>query len=349
MADYFVTRQNFITADKQVRTQFLEGVKILKNTPSGKSTKDFNIPALNGVDSPVSRYDLFVIWHFQAMNRYLPPDKPQQERGAAHMSPLFLPWHRIMLLAFEYNLQVALGDARFALPYWDWAADASMQDPKQSKLWSDTSDYLGTGPGGGLYYDTRAGGLQYSVKLYENPDETPPVLRQIPPRGLQRELGQQRQLPNTTAVEAAATAAGFDTPPYSHHSTSGFRHNLEVNLHNDVHVWVGGHRGDMGPSSSPNDPVFFLHHCNVDRIWEAWMQTDLVGTGQGTHRVYHPTMSETDYVGLRIFEVLPVSPGNIQIASTLDMTNVYRYDNFDNTGNKPANPVIGRPRGGSAG
>jgi tyrosinase len=23
-------------------------------------------------------------------------------------------------------------------------------------------------------------------------------------------------------------------------------------------------------SSSPNDPVFFLHHCNVDRIWAAW-------------------------------------------------------------------------------
>ena len=352
MADYFVTRQNFM-ANKQIRTQFLEGVKILKNTPSGKSTKDFNIPALNGVDSPVSRYDLFVIWHFRAMHRNLPPDN--QERGAAHMSPLFLPWHRIMLLAFEYNLQVVLGDAGFALPYWDWAADASMPDPKKSLLWSDTSDFLGTGPGGGLYYDPNfalthvsGGSGQYSVTLYENPDETPPVLRQIPPRGLRRELGQQRQLPKPTAVNDAATAAGFDTPPYNHHST-GFRHNLEVNLHNDIHVWVGGDRGDMGPSSSPNDPVFFLHHCNVDRIWEAWMQTDLAGTGEGTHRVYHPTMSETDYVGLRIDDVLPVSPGNIQIRSTLDMTNVYRYDNFNNTGSQPAKPVIGPPRAGSAG
>ena len=24
--------------------------------------------------------------------------------------------------------------------------------------------------------------------------------------------------------------------------------------------------------SVPNDPVFYLNHCNVDRIWEGWMQ-----------------------------------------------------------------------------
>ena len=340
MADYFVTRQNFMAdTAQQIRKQFLEGVKILKNTPSGKSTKDFGIPALNGVDSPVSRYDLFVIWHFRAMHRYLPPGN--QERGAAHRSPLFLPWHRIMLLAFEYNLQVALGDAGFALPYWDWAADGSMPDPKNSLLWSDNSDYLGTGPGGGLYYDANSSG-QYAVTLYENPDETPPVLRQIPPRGVRRELGQPGQLPNATAVNDAAIAAEFDTPPYNNEST-GFRRNLEVNLHNDVHVWVGGDRGDMGPSSSPNDPVFFLHHCNVDRIWEAWMQKN--------NRSYQPTMSESspDYVGLRIDDVLPVSPGKIHIRRTLDMIKVFRYAKFNNTGSKPANPVIGPPSGGFVG
>ena len=27
----------------------------------------------------------------------------------------------------------------------------------------------------------------------------------------------------------------------------------------------------MAPATSPNDPVFYLNHCNVDRIWEAWM------------------------------------------------------------------------------
>ena len=35
-------------------------------------------------------------------------------------------------------------------------------------------------------------------------------------------------------------------------------------LHNNIHVWV---RGSMKRGESPRDPVFFLNHSNVDRIW----------------------------------------------------------------------------------
>lgn len=31
----------------------------------------------------------------------------------------------------------------------------------------------------------------------------------------------------------------------------------------------------MGPSTSPNDPVFFVHHAQIDRLWEQWRQGDL--------------------------------------------------------------------------
>ena len=34
--------------------------------------------------------------------------------------------------------------------------------------------------------------------------------------------------------------------------------------------WVAGHIGTMGPASSPNDPVFFPHHSNIDRLWAIW-------------------------------------------------------------------------------
>jgi len=40
-------------------------------------------------------------------------------------------------------------------------------------------------------------------------------------------------------------------------------------MHNRVHVWVGG---SMNPGSSPNDPVFFLHHCFVDKLWADWQK-----------------------------------------------------------------------------
>jgi tyrosinase len=41
-------------------------------------------------------------------------------------------------------------------------------------------------------------------------------------------------------------------------------------MHNRVHICIGG---DMGSSTSPNnDPVFYLNHCNVDRIWAVWYE-----------------------------------------------------------------------------
>lgn len=39
--------------------------------------------------------------------------------------------------------------------------------------------------------------------------------------------------------------------------------------HNSGHRWIGGH---MGRSASPNDPIFWLHHANVDRIWALWQE-----------------------------------------------------------------------------
>jgi tyrosinase len=54
-------------------------------------------------------------------------------------------------------------------------------------------------------------------------------------------------------------------------------------MHNLVHGWVGGVlspsdartkiRGTMLLPTSPNDPVFFLHHANIDRLWAAWQAT----------------------------------------------------------------------------
>lgn len=46
-------------------------------------------------------------------------------------------------------------------------------------------------------------------------------------------------------------------------------------LHGRVHLWVGG---SMGASSSPNDPIFWLHHANLDRIWAEW---------QDSHGIYN--------------------------------------------------------------
>jgi tyrosinase len=43
----------------------------------------------------------------------------------------------------------------------------------------------------------------------------------------------------------------------------------------------------MLPLTSPNDPIFLMNHCNVDRIWEAWTQKP-----GGPGRAYVPSDAE---------------------------------------------------------
>lgn len=41
-------------------------------------------------------------------------------------------------------------------------------------------------------------------------------------------------------------------------------------IHNMVHVWVGGTMS-MIPTA-PSDPIFWMHHANIDRLWSQWQQ-----------------------------------------------------------------------------
>ena len=70
----------------------------------------------------------------------------QNDRNAAHSGPVFLPWHRLMLLLFELQIQRVLNDATIGLPYWDWAADGALPPSGQvgSPLWQN-SGIGGTG------------------------------------------------------------------------------------------------------------------------------------------------------------------------------------------------------------
>lgn len=54
-----------------------------------------------------------------------------------------------------------------------------------------------------------------------------------------------------------------------------FSISLEGNPHGTAHVAVGGDMGSV--PTSARDPIFWLHHANIDRLWSAWMQ--------GAHRV----------------------------------------------------------------
>jgi hypothetical protein len=69
-------------------------------------------------------------------------------------------------------------------------------------------------------------------------------------------------------ADTTGNAIGTDqsNPPETG-STNGFRTEFEHNGHMLVHGITGGH---MGTNWSPADPLFWLHHSNVDRIWGTW-------------------------------------------------------------------------------
>ena len=102
-------RENILTS-ATARDKYIQGVKLLKNEFPGPTTASLGI---GGLSQPVSTYDLFVVWHHVAMTTFTPPT--QSDRNAAHRGPVFLPWHRFMLMQLEMNLQRVLGDD---LTFW---------------------------------------------------------------------------------------------------------------------------------------------------------------------------------------------------------------------------------------
>lgn len=77
------------------------------------------------------------------------------------------------------------------------------------------------------------------------------------PHTVTRNIGAFATLPNAAAVAAAMANGTFNT----------FAPALE-GIHNSGHVWVGGSMGSI--MTAPCDPVFWMHHCEIDRIWFEW-------------------------------------------------------------------------------
>jgi tyrosinase len=315
-----VTRRNILT-DATARGQYALGVNLLKREFTGPTTASLGIP---GTSRRISTYDLFVVWHHTAMSTMTPPQ--QGDRNAAHRGPVFFPWHRFMLLQLELNLQRVLNDDTFGLPYWDWAADGAGTPSQQrrSALWN-------AGAMGGTGSPVRTGPFRFNsndpdgFRVRIEVDANGRLVQSN--RGLRRNLG--RSIP--TLPTKADTAGAIDMTPYDapdwNTASPGFRNRAEgwsppeaPALHNRVHVWVGG---DMLPSSSPNDPVFYLNHCNEDRMWEAWM------TRHG--RTYVPLQTAPASLrGHRLNDqMLSLISAAMRPADVLDVRSLYVYDSLD--------------------
>jgi len=223
-----------------------------------------------------------------------------------------------MLLLFELQMQRVLADPTIRLPYWDWATDGALPVSGQTgaALWQESGI-------GGSGRPVSNGPFRAEVFRVRIESGAAGQLRTTD-RGLNRELGQDPSAPSLPTLAAQATAlrqTRYDADPWNR-ASAGFRNRVEgwrpFGMHNRVHVWVGG---DMGPATSPNDPVFYLNHANVDRIWEAWMLT--------RSRTYIPLPTESPDLEMhrltdQMYSILTQQPTTP--ADMLDPSLFYSYD-----------------------
>ena len=175
----------------------------------------------------------------------------------AHQGPAFFPWHRYCLYVFERELQMV--DPGVTIPYWDWTRDSS----PTSSIWA--ADFMG-GNGRSTDLQVMTGPFAYSTGEWtltvRDNNRTPPFLR--------RSFGVlQSSLPTATQAARSLGLTPYDAAPWNSTTSNGYRMFSEAPIHNVVHRWLGG---TMFQASSPGDPVFWLHHCMIDRLWAMWQR-----------------------------------------------------------------------------
>jgi tyrosinase len=161
-------------------------------------------------------------------------------------SVTFLPWHRLYLYFFERIVRAASGQppsSQLGLPYWDWSKDRTLPLPFREAV-------EGSQQNNPLFWDIR----RQSVTRLANPVALPAGTATV---DVMKDL-----LDRETFSTRLSPTAPVD-----------FESELEFGPHGAVHVFVCTPPRGMGHfEEAGRDPVFWVHHCNIDRLWSHWRQ-----------------------------------------------------------------------------
>lgn len=187
------------------------------------------------------------------------PSNAEQDRFVGkcqHSSWFFLPWHRMYLRCFEDIVSSTIasmgGPADWALPYWNYS-DASNPDARR---------------------------LPPAFRDRQTPDGVPNPLRvevrnfgcndgEIIADELDVDVGSCLREASFVA-QAAGGNPGFGGPRTGFNHGGGPAGALERVPHGSMHVAVGGWMGAFNTAGL--DPLFWLHHANIDRLWDVWRE-----------------------------------------------------------------------------
>jgi len=178
-----------------------------------------------------------------------------------HGSWYFEPWHRGYLIALETIIRDAIKDlpnapADWALSYWNYfkPGQAALPPAFASPNWPDGN---GDNP---LFVSQRYGP--------NNDDNVFVPVDQI----------DENALGDPDFIGAANGGSPGFGGPRTRFSHGGSVHGgIETQPHDWVHGLVGGSDPETNlpglmsdPDTAGLDPIFWLHHANIDRLWQVW-------------------------------------------------------------------------------
>lgn len=153
-----------------------------------------------------------------------------------HRRPSFLPWHRAFVLDLERQLQNI--DSSITIPYWRFELTApNVFIPDFMGGTPDSAGRVtlsGTNPLGSWSIGGTSG------------------IRRVP--GFNTSTGAPSLLDESQTLALGTTFSSFD--------------DMEGDPHDQAHISFTGPLDD--PTTATQDPIFFMLHCNVDRLWAKW-------------------------------------------------------------------------------
>jgi tyrosinase len=345
------------------RTRFVSGLLALKRTPS---------PYAQDRDRGFSWYDTFVNWH-RMLADCGNTDLNTHPRMQGHAGPMFLPWHRQYVLLLEDALRKVTGwpitvpywdwtdhssvEKVFTPDFMgpngnpanDYALDSGAFTPESWPLVIRSRGEVNKATASTTYVARNMGAAAapklptmadvatafaapaYDVAPYDDSSD--------PAKSFRNALEGYKQ-----GGGPSQSACLPDQPGSGQGTTDSLAPGREPGLHNSVHGWVGGlglvtskgvlTGGTMFVSdTSPNDPIFFLHHAQVDRYWAQWQAAN-------PKAGFQPSDGSYPFNGLHD-EMYPFNEYGIHVTPA----DVMDIDDLDYSYTRPKGDRLGLPGG----
>ncbi|KAK0731025.1 hypothetical protein B0H67DRAFT_639457 [Lasiosphaeris hirsuta] len=253
-------RREWRTLSTPEKKDYLTAVKCILAKPS--KTPTFNNTGV------ISRYDDLVYTHIQ-------------QTFSIHYTGHFMAWHRFFGAIYENMLRNECG-YKGAQPYWDWTLDTPANNWADSPVFDGQTGFGGNGafvagdPTNPFEVPGRTGGGCVSNGPFANNNNLvhlgPTGSVTYNPQCLRRDLSPYFAARYLAKNQTQLTLAQPDFGWFARTVEGG--PSFEASgVHGGEHYSVGGTYGQMGDLyTSPADPLFYLHHANLDRLWWSWQK-----------------------------------------------------------------------------